>query len=98
MLKIALSILVLASIAMIVARWSGGPQTLATGGASRTRFAATAHDCPRPEPGETRFGPYGTLHEAKRNCRSLELEGWRCRIKKCGECRGWYVFARPSHS
>ena len=97
MLKKALSILGLASIAMSVALWSGGPQTLAAGGASQARFAATARDGPRPEPGETRFGPYGTSDEAKRKCRSLELDGRRCRIKKCGECQVGYVFARPSH-
>jgi hypothetical protein len=100
MLNKAPSILGMASIATSVAIWSGGPQTLAAGGASRARFAATAYDCPRPEPGETSFGPYWTVHEAKRKCRSLELDGWFCRVKRCSECQGWYVFARrirPSH-
>jgi hypothetical protein len=97
MLRQTLSILGLASIVTSVALWSGEPQTLAAGGASRARLAATAHDCPRPEPGETRFGPYGTFHESERKCHSLERDGWHCRIQKCFECQVWYVFGRRNH-
>jgi hypothetical protein len=95
-LKKMLSILGLALALSGAALWSGESRALAAGGASRTRFATTAHDCPRPRHGEETFGPYWSFHQAEQKCHSLEREGWCCRMEKCDECRGWYVFARRS--
>jgi hypothetical protein len=96
-LKNPISILGLASIVTSVAVWSAEPQAVTASGASQARLAAAAHNC-RPLPGETKFGPYGTEHEAKQKCRSLERDGWRnCRIQKCYECQVWYVFGRRNN-
>jgi hypothetical protein len=96
-LKKPILILGLALIVTIVAVWSAEPQAVTAGEASQARLAAATHHCPRPRPGEETFGPYGTFHEAKQKCDSLEHDGWHYRIEKCFECQVWYVFGRRNH-
>ncbi|WP_435011941.1 hypothetical protein P12x_006175 (plasmid) [Tundrisphaera lichenicola] len=96
MLKKTLSILGLASILTGTAFRPGESKALTAGEVSQVRSTATAHDCPRPDRGETKFGPFKTRDQAERKRHSLEREGWRSHIVKCDECRDWYVFARPS--
>jgi hypothetical protein len=86
-------------LAAIVAVWSAEPQAVNAGETPQARLAAAAHDCPRPGLDERRFGPYGTLDEAKQKCYSLEREhpDWYCYIKKCSHCQVWYVFGRRNH-